>query len=86
MENSIRVVQEWYKETSRNALQDALAEERYYGKVDGEKIGEKKGEKKSARRIAVEMFKDGFKMEAVAKYCPILDREELLSLQAKALQ
>ena len=79
MENSIRVVQEWYKETSRNALQDALAEERYYGKVDGEKIGKKLGIKQTRFETAKEMLKDNMKLDTIMKYTK-LSKKEILSL------
>ena len=88
MENSIRVVQEWYKETSRNALQNALAEERYYGERDGEKRGEARGRmlgkklgiKQTRFETAKEMLKDDFSIDTIAKYTK-LSKKEILSLR-----
>ena len=79
LENSIRVVQEWYKETSRNALQDALAEERYYGKVDGEKIGEKRGIKQNKFETAKEMLKREMPIDLIGEITK-LSKKEILSL------
>ena len=91
MENSIRVVQEWYKETSKTALQDALAEERYYGERDGEKRGKKRGlmlgEKRGIKRgvkqtrleTAKEMLKDNIAIDTIIKYTK-LSKQEILSL------
>ena len=68
MENSIRVVQEWYKETSKNALQDALREERY------------QGEMQKAIETAKEMLKDNMTIDSIIKYTK-LPKSEILSLR-----
>ena len=72
LENSIRVVQEWYKETSKNALKDALAEERYYGERDGEK--------RNKIETAKEMLKDDVSINTIMKYTK-LSKKEILSLR-----
>ncbi len=77
MENSIRVVQEWYKETSRNALQDALAEERYYGEV----AGEKRGIKQKAIETAKEMLKRDMPIDLIGEITK-LSKKEILSLRS----
>ncbi len=87
LENSIRVVQEWYKETSENAFQDALDEERYYGERDGEKRGEARGKKlgielglkQKSIETAKEMLKDDVSIDTIMKYTK-LSNKEILSL------
>ena len=87
MENSIRVVQEWYKETSENAFQDALDEERYYGERDGEKRGEARGKKlgielglkQNKLETAKEMLKRDMPTELISDITK-LPKEEILSL------
>ena len=76
MENSIRVVQEWYKETSRNALKDALAEERYYGERDGIELGLKQKSIETAK----EMLKDDVSIDTIMKYTK-LSKKDILSLR-----
>ena len=80
LENSIRVVQEWYQETSRNAWQNALAEERYYGKRDGEKIGKKLGIKQKALDTAREMLKRDMSIELISDITK-LSKKEIISLR-----
>ena len=75
LENSIRVVQEWYRETSRNALKDALAEERYYGERDGEKRGEARGKKlgeKIGKKLGIEL---GLKQKSIETAKKLLKRD-----------
>ena len=83
LENSIRVVQEWYKETSENALKDALAEERYYGERDGEargkKLGIKLGLKQNKLETVKEMLKDDVSIDTIMKYTK-LSKKDILSL------
>ncbi len=73
MENSIRVVQEWYNETSKTALQDALREERYYGERDGIK--------QTRLETAQEMLKDNMAIDTIIKYTK-LPKQEILSLRS----
>ena len=88
MENSIRVVQEWYKESSRNAWQNALAEERYYGKRDGEKLGEARGKKlgielglkQNRFETAKKLLKRDMSIEEIADITE-LSKKEILSLR-----
>ena len=75
MENSIRVVQEWYKESSKNAFQDALDEERYYGKRDGIELGLKQKSIETAK----EMLKDDVSIDTIMKYTK-LSKKDILSL------
>ncbi len=76
MENSIRVVQEWYNETSKTALQDALREERYYGERDGERDGIKQ----KAIETAQEMLKRNMAVELISDITK-LPKSEILSLR-----
>ncbi len=88
LENSIRVVQEWYNETSKTALQDALAEERYYGERDGEKrgkkqglmLGKKQGIKQKAIATAKKLLKRNMPIDDIVDVTE-LSKQEILSLR-----
>ena len=84
MENSIRVVQEWYKETSKNALKDALAEERYYGERDGEKRGEARG-KKLGKKLGIEQTRFETAKKLLKRDMPIEDIADITKLSKKEI-